>query len=218
MALPARRASAGLLWYRVTRRRGNWCAAPYDRCVEFERLARDAGELWEAFAARRGGAFSHLVPSDYGAVRAALTEVAPDAGGARRGRPRFLELGSGVGAIAILADLLGFEAWGIEIDGELVGLAEELAARFDSGARFVEGSFVPDEYRDEVELLDTGFFTHVDGNAAYDELGHELDDFDVVYAFPWPEEEEWMNELLRRFTRPDAVRLTWSASDGVRRV
>src|SRR5215470_19355500 len=50
---------------------------------------------------------------------------------AARGRT-FLEWGSGIGTITIMAERLGFEAVGIEIDARLVAAARELAGRVGS--------------------------------------------------------------------------------------
>ncbi|MGQ0814428.1 MAG: class I SAM-dependent methyltransferase, partial [Gemmatimonadota bacterium] len=63
---------------------------------------------------------------------------------------RFLECGSATGIITIMADLLGFEAYGIELDADLVAIARKLAGKYESNARFAIGSFLPTgyEYRD----------------------------------------------------------------------
>ena len=42
-----------------------------------------------------------------------------------------------------MADLMGFEASGIELDDSLVRVARELAERSGSNARFVSASFLP---------------------------------------------------------------------------
>src|SRR5262249_58251696 len=55
----------------------------------------------------------------------------------------FLDWGSGIGTITIMAERLGFEAVGIEIDARLVAAARELAGRVGSRASFIEGNFVP---------------------------------------------------------------------------
>ena len=59
---------------------------------------------------------------------------------------RFLEWGSASGVITVMADLLGYEAYGIEIDSSLVETAIALAARFDSKAQFVSARFLPAGY------------------------------------------------------------------------
>ena len=66
-------------------------------------------------------------------------------------RGSFVELGSGAGVVTILADLLGFDAYGIELDPWLVDAAARLAASVGSGAEFVAGSFVPPGLRETVD-------------------------------------------------------------------
>jgi hypothetical protein len=138
-----------------------------------------------------------FVPGDYELVlQALLAERAPGL--------KFLEWGSGTGAITIMADLLGFEAYGIELDAPLVDIARELAARHRSRASFVAGSFVPTGYRWRPKGGDGRMGTIGQGASAYRELGHQLDDFDLVYAYPWGGEEPMMLDLMRQYGRPDA--------------
>jgi len=129
---------------------------------------------------------------------------------------RLVELGAGVGLMTIVADLLGYEAVGIEIEPELVDNAIELAESCGSAATFVEGSFVPPDSRDDVELMVSGSLTITEGSDAWAELGLEMDDFDVVSCYPWPDEEEWLLELVRRHAAPHAALLTYSGRNGYR--
>ena len=46
--------------------------------------------------------------------------------------------------------------------------------------------------------------------------GMDLCDFDLVYAYPWPGEEDWLFELMRRHARPDAMLLTYEVCEGFR--
>ncbi len=167
--------------------------------------AADVG--WRDFRSARGERFHGFIPADpRDAWEALIRERSTSAS--------FLELGAGMGVIAILADWLGYDAWGIEIVPELVTASRDLAERFDSGARFIEGSFVPPAFRDEIELLSADFLTLTEGADAYDEMGMSLADFDLVYAYPWPGEEDWLAELVRREAGPHTRLLTYSVSDG----
>ena len=118
--------------------------------------------------------------------------------------------------ITVLADLLGYEACGIELDPDLVESATQLAERFDSAAQFVCGSFVPPDYGDNPALESSDFLTTTDGAPAYEELGLDLEDFDLVYAFPWPDEEELLYDIVRCCARPGACMLTYHGTDGFR--
>ena len=170
-------------------------------------LFRRGSEAWDEYRARCDGRYSSFIPADYRAAYDALRRL-------RARAHSFLELGSGAGVITILADLLGFEAYGIEIEPELVQIARDLAQASDSNATFEEGSFVPVDFRDSVELLDGDFLTVTEGADAYGELGMEIADYDLVYAYPWPGEEDWIEELVRREAGLHTALLTYSVSDG----
>ena len=149
-----------------------------------------------------------FVPADYERVLEALV--------AQRGPGlRFLEWGSATGVITIMADLLGYEAWGIELDPALVEVARGLASRYGSGARFAAGSFIPSGYRYRPADGDARLGTIGHGASAYPELRHPLEDFDVVYAYPWGGEEAMMIDLMRAYGGRGA-RLLLHGGDGVR--
>jgi hypothetical protein len=120
----------------------------------------------------------------YHALRALAAATAPD-------NRRFLEWGSGMGVVAGLAAMLGFEAAGIEIDAELVTEATRLAADHTLNLRFVCGTYVPEE------------------GDAYARLGMQADDFGVIFAYPWPEEVERMEALFERVAGDQALLLTY---------
>ncbi len=154
-----------------------------------------------------------FVPSDFVSVYAALevlqtTDLIPG--------PWFCEWGSGMGVVACLAALLGFDAWGIEIDATLVGEARRLAADFDLPARFVRGSFIPAEA--EIEWNAEGRFEWLttEERDGYTDLGLEPDEFDVIFAYPWPDEEELTAQLFEQYARPGALLVTYQDSPGVR--
>ena len=132
---------------------------------------RDAEDYAEELGETAGRGL--FVPGDYRLAYQTLQwllrtrAVAPGAA--------FLEWGSGLGMVAILAALLGYRAQGVERDAALVKAARELAFRYEARARFVHGS-----YEAGVPGL------HVVGAARQA----------VVYGYPWPGEE---GNFLQRF-------------------
>ena len=153
--------------------------------------------------------FHPFVAADYQVVLKALMPL--------RGEGlRFLEWGSATGVITIMADLLGFEAYGIELDSSLVGTAHGLAKRFTSGARFAAGSFLPTGYRWQPSDGDGRTGTLGTGVSGYLQLGHPLDDFDIVFGYPWGGEEAMMLDLMKCYGRPDALLLLHTVNDGVK--
>ena len=79
----------------------------------------------------------------------------------------------------------------------------------------IAGSFVPAGYRWKPSHGDDRPGTIGDGSSAYPALGHPLEDFDIVYAYPWTGEEPMMQNLMRTYGRRGA-RLLLNGPDGVR--
>lgn len=176
-------------------RLGALCTAGWSIFERFETEVRD----------RR---FHPFIASDYELVLEALV--------AHRGPSlRFLEWGSASGVITIMADLLGYESFGVELDASLVETARDLAKAFGSRARFVAGSFLPAGYEFRRARPVEGARRSGAGPSGYLELGHALDEFDVVFGYPWPGEESMMLDLMRTYGRPDALLLLHSVDDGV---
>jgi len=172
-------------------------------------LIDEGWELWDRFDAEvRQKHWHPFVPADYERMLPALLAL-------RQPGRRFLEWGSATGVVTIMADLLGYEAYGIELDAGLVEVARELASRYDSGAKFVAGSFLPAGYRWRASDDDNRPGTIGDGSSGYPALGHPLEDFDVVYGYPWTGEEPMMQNLMRMYGSRHA-KLLLNGPDGVR--
>lgn len=150
-----------------------------------------------------------FVAADYDSVLEKLVSL-------RKPGRRFLEWGSAMGAITIMADLLGFEACGIELDASLVQVGRELAERAGSKARFATGSFIPMGWEWRPRDGDGRLGTIGEGPSGYLELGRALSDFDVVYAYPWAGEEPMMIDLMRAHGHEDARLVLHSAAHGTR--
>lgn len=152
--------------------------------------------------------FHPFVAANYESVLAAL--IAQRAPGLT-----FLEWGSATGVITIMADLLGYEACGIELDASLVDTARALAAKFDSKATFVAGSFLPQGYEWQPKDGDGRLGTIGQGRSGYLELGKSLDEFDVVFGYPWAGEEAMMHDLMRCYGGADARLMVHGTDRGV---
>ncbi|MES2123703.1 MAG: hypothetical protein V4503_03340 [Gemmatimonadota bacterium] len=172
-------------------------------------LLAEGWSIWEEFSEKNApGEFHPFIAADYETVLAALLP--------RRGPGlKFLEWGSATGVITVMADMLGFEAFGIELDTQLVQTARGLAARHFSEARFAEGSFLPNGYQYKPASGDGRIATIGTGSSGYLELAHPLDEFDVVFAFPWGGEEPMMLDLMAAYGRPDAYLLLNTVNNGV---
>lgn len=151
-----------------------------------------------------------FVPSDYERgynVLRAIAEADAAAGSL------FCEWGSGLGVVTCLAAMLDFEACGIEIEGELVDAAEALAADFDLAVEFIRDSFIP-KHAPRCQLGIDGFsWLTNEGGHADERLGLATDDFDVIFAYPWPDEEDYTERLFERYARVGAVLVTYHGGD-----
>jgi hypothetical protein len=179
--------------------------------ARLDALCAEGWEVFEQFdrTVRTPGNFHPFVNADYEVVRATLLRL-------RAPGKRFLEWGSATGVITIMADLMGFDACGIELDASLVETARALAARHGSNARFVAGSFLPTGFVWRARDGDARTGTIGDGPSGYLQLGRALDDFDVVFGYPWGGEEPLMLDLMRQYGSPDALLLMHDTNRGVR--
>lgn len=172
-------------------------------------LCADGWEIWQRFDDTfRSRHFHPFVPADYDVARNLLSSL-------RASGRRFLEWGSATGIITIMADMMGFEAYGIEIDASLVATACEAASRHRSAARFVVGSFLPAGYRFRTRDGDGRTGTIADGPSGYFQLGRALEDFDVVFGYPWNGEEAVMLDVMQRYGRSDALLLLYDSDNSV---
>ncbi len=159
-----------------------------------------------------------FVPSDFVTVYQALraiteAKLAPGTS--------LCEWGSGFGVVASLAAMLGFKVCGIEIERGLVDASRTLAVDFGLPVEFVHGSFVPqgaEAYAEETYAdNNAGYFWLVtDADDAYEELGLDPDDFDVVFAYPWPGEECLIEILFEKYAAEEALLLTYNQFNSVR--
>ncbi len=174
--------------------------------AEFSNLWAEADELWEQ--QRDAPAFHGYVSADYAAVYESLARLQGTV-------LTFLEWGSGLGVVTIMASRMGFEAYGIEAEPGLVKYSETLALAYASDARFALGSFIPDAFEWNPADGEDVHRTVIDSAAAYDELDMELRDFDLIYAYPWPDEHTLYQNIIRQFGRREALLLTYDAREGI---
>jgi len=180
---------------------------PDETPTGFEPLWKIAADIWQQ--RENDPPFEGYVSADYRAVYDSLSKY-------RDRGLSFLEWGSGLGVATIMADTMGFEHYGIEIEPELCDIANDLASQFKSGAKFACGSFVPDQYEAKVRDGDEFNRTVNDAAAAYDDFDLELRDFDIVYAYPWPDEHTVFRSIIRQCGAPRAVLICYDAREGIR--
>jgi len=179
---------------------------------------READTRVDEFVRNHPPLASGFAPSDFVTVYRALRAVAK--ANLAPGN-KFCEWGCGFGVATSLAAMLEFDSVGIEIDSALIEASRRLADDFALATEFVQGSFIPpggDVYADELYAVEGGefFWLVTDADHAYEELGLDADDFDLIFAYPWPSEENIIESLFERYAAEGALLLTYRQFDSVR--
>jgi hypothetical protein len=179
--------------------------------VDVARFIREADQRIDIFqdACRVPG----FVPSDYSTAYRVLRAVAES--GLPRGR-QFCEWGSGFGVIACLAAMLDFDSCGVEVESILVEEARKLADDFELPVEFAAGSYVPRGAEDRVHRGGGYSWFSTEGDYAYEDLGLEPRDLDVVFAYPWPDEEPVTLDLFQRYCGSGAILITFHGGEDFR--
>lgn len=151
-------------------------------------------------------------PSDYELAFRTLSAVRVLDRDARR----LCEWGSGFGVVAGLGVLLGYEAHGIEINSDLISASRRLLGDHDLDAVILEGSFIPEDYARTERMSTFETMTVLSGAEVYADADIDIDDFDVIFAYPWPDEEPQYCDLFDQFADYGAVLLTYSMLEGMR--
>jgi hypothetical protein len=179
--------------------------------VDVARFLREADRRIDLFqdACRVPG----FVPSDYCIAYRVLRAVAES--GLARGR-QFCEWGSGFGVVACLAAMLDFDSCGVEVENILVQEARKLAEDFELPVEFAAGSYVPRGAEDRIHRGGSYSWFSTEGDYAYEDLGLDPVDMDVVFAYPWPDEEPVTLDLFQRYCGPGALLITFHGGEDIR--
>ena len=154
-----------------------------------------------------------FVPSDFPLVYGALRHVAD---GHLAPGTHLCEWGSGAGVVTCLASMVAFDACGIEVETDLVEFSIRLARRHRISVDFFHGNFVPHGGQDIADEVDDGEWLAVGGPDPYERIELGIDDFDVIFAYPWPGEERVIERLFDRFASDGALLMTYNGNEGIR--
>ncbi len=175
------------------------------------RLLREADSRIREYLEQQRGHGRGFVASNFALVHTALERIVAE--GLARG-PLFCEWGSGFGVVAMLASMLDFEAYGIEIQSELVLAAEDLADCLGCDVRFAHGSFVASCDADLNDSAEHSWW-HTTEGSAYEDLDVDPEEFDLFFGYPWPGEEHLFDALFVRYASVGALLLTYHDAVGV---
>lgn len=126
------------------------------------------------------------------------------------------EWGAGFGVVAGLAELLGFDACGIEVHRDLVDEAQSLLEDHHLAAEIAHGSLIPEDGDALVDELAQQAWLSTGERPGYDELGVEVEDFDLIFAFPWPGDEVLIDALFEEYAAVGALLLTYHGMNDMR--
>ena len=176
-------------------------------------LVADANRRVARFDEQFPASIPAFVPSDFDLVYRALASVQE----ARLATgQRFLEWGSGIGVVTCQAAQVGFDAIGIEIEPPLVEIARSLAADHGIAVQFACGSYVPDGAEPVVDSIGDVAWLRTDRPDCYAELELDPEDFDVVFAYPWPGEEQVIFDLFANCASVGALLVSYHSQEGLR--
>ncbi|MEM6468559.1 MAG: class I SAM-dependent methyltransferase [Planctomycetota bacterium] len=119
---------------------------------------------------------------------------------------RFLEWGCGFATVACLATELGMAAHGIEAHPDLIAQARHTAAQWPADLSLFHGNFLPSGSEDLAEDPTLPSLGH-GGKAAYESWDLRLDEFAIVYSYPWPGESQFHEDVFERHAEFGAVLL-----------
>jgi len=176
-------------------------------------LLADAQQRLQQYDAKFQASIPAFVPSDFEPVYRALAWISESHLAAGR---RLLEWGSGIGVVTCLAAQLGFDAIGIEIEPALVEISRSFAADHNIDVEFACGSYVPSGAEPFVHTAGEVTWLRTDRPDRYGDLGLEPEDFDLIYAYPWPGEEQVIFDLFQNVAAVGSLLLTYHGLDGLR--
>ena len=185
------------------------------------RLIETCSRGWARFFADNDQA-PRFVPSVPERVFAVLEEVTT-----RNLPPNrvFCEWGSGFGTATCMASLLGYEAYGLEIDEELVRLSRAIARRLGIPAKILCTSLLPEGYEAYAGVDGAALVTpeswrdrndEARGPLRYDGMEIAIADIGLFFAYPWPEERELMQELFEAVAMEGALLIVYHTDTDIR--
>lgn len=125
----------------------------------------------------------------------------------------FCEWGSGFGIAAGVADLMGLEAVGLEIEDELVTRSREMLREAGREVEIHHADLFPEglEESEGVGGRDLVFQETFSRESPDRPLYEEFDpaEVDLFFVYPWPDQEQLMMDLFAAVASPDAILLMY---------
>ena len=128
---------------------------------------------------------------------------------------RFLEWGSGFSIVSAIAAEMGLNAFGIEAERDLLAMGRKTIQTWNVSVELDEGNFLPPG---AALLADDPMLPSLSHEVAdgYAKIGLELDDFAMVYAYPWPGEDDFHEFVFDRYAASGALLMLFCGPNDVR--
>ena len=130
----------------------------------------------------------------------------------------FCEWGSGFGVGAGMAAMLGYESYGIEIEESLADASEDLMTTCGiDNVTILNTSYLPEGFESyaavggEELVLPENFSDRGEGFEQvpiYEGMPYGTDEIDLFFVYPWPGEQEFMQQLFEAVATEGAILLT----------
>lgn len=128
---------------------------------------------------------------------------------------RFLEWGCGFAVVSAFAATMDLDVIGIESEQELLTEGHITIEQWDVPVELIHGNFLPsgaESLADDPTLPSLGHRV-ADG---YLQVGLDLDDFAIVYAYPWPGEDDFHELVFDRHAARGALLLLFCGPNDMR--
>ncbi|WP_146394767.1 class I SAM-dependent methyltransferase [Planctomycetes bacterium CA13] len=128
---------------------------------------------------------------------------------------RFLEWGCGFAVVSALASTLDLDVIGIEAEADLLDQGRGLTKDWNVNLELVCGNFLPadaEHLADDPTLPSLGHAVE----SAYEMIGLDLDDFAIVYSYPWPGEDDFHERVFQRHAARGALLMQFCGPNDVR--
>lgn len=128
---------------------------------------------------------------------------------------RFLEWGSGFSIVSAIAAEMGLNSFGIEAEPDLLAMGRKTIQTWNVSVELVEGNFLPPG---AAQLSDDPMLPSLSHDVAdgYQTIGLDLDDFALVYSYPWPGEDDFHEFVFDRYAASGALLMLFCGPNDVR--
>ena len=82
-------------------------------------------------------------------------------------------------------------------------------------AKFFCGSFIPRETLDDLDVDRDIRNVTIEEDEVYREVGLGREDYDLFFAFPWPGEQSFFEQVFEKWVASGALLLTYRGRDGM---